>query len=41
MTYDLGMCPFVVYDEETAQQAGEWAEEEARKVLEKEKTVNG
>lgn len=35
-THDLGRCPIIVHDHGTAEQAGKWAEEEARKRLEPE-----
>ena len=34
MEVDLGVCPFIVHDEETAAKAGEWAQELALKILE-------
>ena len=33
MIINLGRCPIVVHDDETAEQAGEWAQREAERAL--------
>ena len=38
-TIDLGVCPFVVRDEETAKMAGEWAQRMAESILLESKDV--
>ena len=34
MTIDLGVCPIVVHDEQTAREAGQWVERAAIEALE-------